>query len=111
MTKIFCRHSSIFLLLGIILLSASFCVANELQTPDAQFVAPKKLKQKTEKKMEAQQPVKLNGILVNAVQANKPFEGINPFAPASAGNGEDTIEEDPNLPGKPQGFILFGVQW
>lgn len=115
MKRIFCRYQAPILLLSIIFFGvfSSVVSAQQEPNPDAQFVAPKKIKHRAEKKTEVQNPVEINGILVNAIRGKKPFEGVNPLAPASDGYGEDTVSmsSDPDELGKPQGFILFGVQW
>lgn len=113
MTRIFCRHQHALLFLGAILLSAFFCNASAQQdaNPDAQFVIPKKTKHHAEKKEETQQPIKLDGVLLKAIKTQKPWEVISPLAPASEGDGEKMISIDPEEPDKPQGFILFGIQW
>lgn len=104
--------------MGVILLCTLFCNVSAQQAinPDAQFVAPKKttanaVKKRGVQKAGVQGPVEIGGMLVKAVQAQKPWEVFSPFAPISAGSGEDMTEEDPDELGKPQGFILFGIQW
>ncbi|HLB32789.1 MAG TPA: hypothetical protein VJK54_01005 [Chthoniobacterales bacterium] len=79
--------------------------------PDAGFVAPKRKTQKVQRKIEREEPIEMGGILTQAVRSKKPLELINPLAPASYGNGDDNVSQDPNELGKPQGLIIFGIQW
>lgn len=115
MKRIFCRYQNIVLLLYIFCLGAfpHSLIAQQTFNPDAQFVAPKKTKHRVEKQAEVESPVELDGILVNASRAKKPFSSINLLAPASDGYGENTVSmsDDSDTLGKPQGFILFGIQW
>ena len=85
--------------------------AQQYRSSDAQFVAPRKKKREVRQKIEAEPPLKMNGILVKAVKSQNPVQVISPFAPDSYGNGEEMISEDPNELGKENGLILFGVEW
>jgi len=85
--------------------------AQQYHQSDAQFVAPRKKNRAVQKILEAEPPVRMKGILVKAVQSKSPWEIMSPFAPASYGNGEEMISEDPNELGKENGLILFGVEW
>lgn len=85
--------------------------AQQARQPDAEFVAPKKLKKVAPKKVEQESNVKLDGSLTKAVQSKQPWQMVSPLAPASYGTGEDMVSQDPDEEGRNEGLILFGVQW
>jgi hypothetical protein len=43
----------------------------------------------------------------------KPWQLVNPAAPASLGDGKTngTVSYSEEYPGKPKGFIVFGIDW
>jgi len=54
-------------------------------------------------------PPTIEGIVAEVFKEGQPWQLVNPVAPASYGNGRNTISWDPNDAGKPKGFILFGI--
>ncbi|MBM3856849.1 MAG: hypothetical protein FJ390_02665 [Verrucomicrobia bacterium] len=85
--------------------------AQQSRQPDTEFVAPKKLKRTPPKKAEQESLIKLNGSLTQAVKSKQPWQVVNPLAPASYGTGEKNVSEDPDEVGRPQGLLLFGIEW
>lgn len=83
----------------------------QMRQPDTEFVAPKKLKRTPPKKVEKESLIKLNGGLTEAIKSKQPWQAVNPLAPASYGTGEENVSEDPDEIGRPQGLVLFGIQW
>jgi hypothetical protein len=80
--------------------------------PDAQFIIPKKMSKKLHTEEAEEQPtsdIDLTGGFVRAFRSRKPLQGINPFAPASAGNGD--LSGNLNEIGKNEGIVLFGIRW
>ncbi len=55
----------------------------------------------------------VSGIVTEIFDRQRPWQLVNPAAPASAGNGRTngTVSEDADNPGKPRGFILFALDW
>jgi len=57
-------------------------------------------------------PVTTEGIVAKIFNVEKPWQLINPLAPKSYGNGgPKTVSYSENDPGKPKGFILFGIEF
>jgi hypothetical protein len=50
------------------------------------------------------------GILVQWKKADKPWQLLNPFAPARYGQGDANLTLDA-MTGKPKGFTLFSVRF
>jgi hypothetical protein len=69
----------------------------------------------------AQNRPDLQGVVPQVIRLKKPWELINPFAPAEYGTGSaNTTKDYPNAnptwdepydPAKPKGIILFGITW
>ncbi len=55
----------------------------------------------------------VSGIVTEIFERPRPWQLINPAAPANAGIGRTngTVSEDADNPGKPRGFILFALDW
>jgi hypothetical protein len=85
--------------------------AQQTRQVDTEFVAPKKLKRTIPKKVEEEPLLKLNGSLTKAFKSKQPWQMVSPLAPASYGTGEKNVSEDPDEVGRPQGLLLFGVEW
>ncbi len=85
--------------------------AQQMREPDTEFVAPRKAKRAIQKKIEKEPVIELNGSAVKAIQSKQPWQMVSPFAPASYGNGQTMVSEDPDELGRPQGLVLFGIQW
>jgi hypothetical protein len=57
-------------------------------------------------------PVTTEGIVEKIFNVEKPWQLVNPLAPKSYGNGgPKTVSYSENDPGKPKGFILFGIEF
>ncbi len=57
-------------------------------------------------------PVTTEGIVAKIFNVERPWQLINPLAPKSYGNGgPKTVSYSENDPGKPKGFILFGIEF
>lgn len=101
--------STVFFLLLFPVLTSSF--AQQVYQPDTQFVAPKKKTRTVTTKVEREPAVQLNGALIKAFQLKRPWQIVSPFAPPSAGYGEDIISENPEQLGRMRGVTLFGIDW
>ena len=108
-----CQHFlfCVAILFLLVLLEPSKISAQQVQQPDTEFVAPRKKVHPVQQKVEKEPPVRMDGILVKAVQSKRPWEIVSPFAPESYGNGEEMVSENPDELGKENGLILFGVEW
>ncbi len=53
----------------------------------------------------------VGGIVAEIFNTTKPWQLINPLAPAEYGTGAKTVSRDPDDPEKPRGFILFALDW
>lgn len=55
----------------------------------------------------------IEGIVKDIFETRKPWQLVNPVAPASYGNGEKLVSRDfgPATPYKSTGWIVFGVEW
>ncbi|GAB4179820.1 MAG: hypothetical protein Fur0032_20590 [Terrimicrobiaceae bacterium] len=55
----------------------------------------------------------IEGIVKDIFTTRKPWQSINPAAPASYGSGEKNVSKDfgPGTPVKSAGLIVFGVEW
>lgn len=51
--------------------------------------------------------------IVAEIFRKKPWQLVNPAAPASLGDGKTngTVSYSEEYPGKPKGFIVFGIDW
>lgn len=58
-------------------------------------------------------PVTTEGIVAKVFNVDRPWQLINPLAPARYGTGATnrTVAPKENDPGKPDGFILFGIEF
>ena len=52
----------------------------------------------------------VEGIVAAAFQTKQPWQLINPLAAKGYGDGRYLTSWDPNDPGKPKGFIIFGFR-
>lgn len=55
----------------------------------------------------------IEGIVKDIFVTRKPWQLVNPAAPASYGSGEKMVSKDfgPGTPYKSSGWIVFGVEW
>jgi hypothetical protein len=62
-----------------------------------------------------QEPTKLPpttaGIVMEIFNVKKPWQMLNPKAPAEYGDGRENVSYSEKEPGKPKGFILFALEW
>lgn len=58
-------------------------------------------------------PVTTEGIVAKIFNVEKPWLLVSPLAPKSYGDSETnrTVSRSENDPGKPKGFIVFGVEF
>ena len=103
--------SCVVTLLSFVVLGSSKISAQQTHQPDSEFVAPRKKTRPVQQKVEKESPIRMDGILVKAVQSKRPWELVSPFAPESYGNGEEMVSDNPDELGKQNGLILFGVEW
>ena len=60
---------------------------------------------------ELQRPT-TEGIVAEIFNVKKPWQLVNPLAPKSYGHGgPKTVSYSEKDPGKPKGFIFFGIEW
>jgi hypothetical protein len=52
----------------------------------------------------------IDGVVAAAFQTKQPWQLINPLAAKGYGDGRYLTSWDPNDPGKPKGFIIFGLR-
>ena len=53
-----------------------------------------------------------DGVVPRAIRSGSPLQMLNPFAPASYGNGQDTVRREPTDPyGRPQGIKLVSLEF
>lgn len=98
------------LLASFLMAAGSLCA--QQANPDAGFVAPKRQKPRIDTApVEKPSTVNVTGVAKQAIDMKKPLELINPFAPEKYGDGSQDVSWDPDNPDKPQGIILFGLQW
>ena len=58
------------------------------------------------------QPGQVDGVVVRAIRSGNPLQMINPFAPASYGDGRDVTRREPSDPyQRPQGIKLATVEF
>lgn len=55
----------------------------------------------------------IEGIVKDIFETRKPWQLVNPAAPASFGTGEKNVSKDfgPGTPVKSTGLIVFGIEW
>ncbi len=55
----------------------------------------------------------IEGIVKDIFETRKPWQLVNPAAPASFGTGEKNVSKDfgPGTPVKSAGLIVFGIEW
>jgi len=55
----------------------------------------------------------IEGIVKDIFETRKPWQLVNPAAPASFGSGEKNVSKDfgPGTPVKSSGLIVFGIEW
>lgn len=100
---------ALFLLTGIALAPS---VSAQQANPETGFVAPRPKKTEVESTtIEKPTRYDISGIVAQAFNIKKPYQMVNPLAPAKYGDGRDNVSWDPDKPEKPKGIILFGIQW
>lgn len=77
---------------------------------DGGFVAPKPKDQQVEPVRPKPAKVTIEGVVAEIFKSRQPLQMVNPFAPKEYGTGRQNLSRDP-VTGKPEGFIVFGIQW
>ncbi|MEX1117915.1 MAG: hypothetical protein WEB60_03895 [Terrimicrobiaceae bacterium] len=84
----------------------SFSLAQDfiVPLPEAEEIVPVEV--------EPTQPT-IEGIVKDIFETRKPWQMVNPAAPASFGSGEKNVSKDfgPGTPVKSAGLIIFGIEW
>jgi len=77
-----------------------------------EFVAPQAPDREIEElPFEDTRRTSIEGIVAEVFKNKKPLQLINPLAPKQYGNGQKTVSWSEKEPGKPKGFIFFGIEW
>lgn len=78
-----------------------------------EFVAPGQKRREIVPEEIVQPRPSVEGIVKEIFEKRKPWQLVNPAAPASYGSGEKMVSKDfgPATPFKSTGWILFGVEW
>ncbi len=94
------------LILAVGLASAGGLAAQEFIAPEGERreIAPREI---------VEPKPAVEGIVKDIFVTRKPWQLVNPAAPASYGSGEKMVSKDsgPGTPYKSSGWILFGVEW
>lgn len=79
-----------------------------------EFIAPRSPDREIVEELLPQQDTSrpsIEGIVAELFKNRNPLQMINPLAPATYGNGKKNVSWSEKEPGKPKGFILFGIEW
>jgi len=76
-----------------------------------EFIAPRSPDREIITPVEDTSRPSIEGIVAEVFKNKKPLQLVNPLAPKEYGNGENTVSWSEKEPGKPKGFILFGIAW
>ncbi len=90
----------------IIVASSGICVAQE-------FVAPPNQRREVVVEEKIEPKPSIEGIVKDVFVTRKPWQLVNPAAPASYGSGQRMVSKDsgPGTPYHSAGWVLFGVDW
>ncbi len=77
------------------------------------FVAPTQPRREIVPVAPIQQKPTIEGIVKEIFVTKKPWQAVNPAAPAKYGNGEKNISKDtgPGTPFHSTGWVLVAVEW
>lgn len=77
------------------------------------FVAPQQQRREIVPEEIVTPKPSIEGIVKDIFVTRKPWQLVNPAAPASYGSGEKMVSKDfgPATPYKSSGWIVFGVEW
>ena len=82
-----------------------------LQAQDGALTAPKRKEVQTTEAVKVKpSPITIDGIVAQIFKNKQPLQLINPLAPAKYGSGDQNLSRDP-VTGRPEGFIVLGIQW
>lgn len=85
--------------------------SGSLQAQDGTLTAPKRKEIKTTEAVKVKpSPITIEGIVAQVFKNKQPLQLINPLAPAKYGSGDQNLSRDP-VTGRPEGFIVLGIQW
>ena len=95
----------------VLILVGAFASAGVLSAQD--FVAPQQPRREIVPEEVATPKPSIEGIVKDIFVNRKPWQMVNPAAPASYGSGEKMVSKDfgPGTPYKSSGWIVFGVEW
>lgn len=98
---------------GLYILMAIACMAGSCPAQD--FIAPRQpqrqLRQPPPKPVTPLDPDStVEGVVAAAFQMKQPWQLINPLAAKGYGDGRYLTSWDEYDPGKPKGFIIFGIR-
>ena len=95
----------------VLILVGAFASAGVLSAQD--FVAPQQPRREIVPEEVVTPKPSIEGIVKDIFVNRKPWQMVNPAAPASYGSGEKMVSKDfgPGTPYKSSGWIVFGVEW
>lgn len=81
--------------------------------PAQEFIAPEQRRREVVPEDRIQPKPTVEGIVKDIFVTRKPWQMVNPAAPASYGNGQKMVSKDfgPGTPYKSSGWIVLGVEW
>jgi hypothetical protein len=95
----------------VLILVGAFASAGVLPAQD--FIAPQQPRREIVPEETIQPRPTIDGIVKEIFETRKPWQLVNPAAPASYGSGEKMVSKDfgPGTPYKSTGWIVFGIEW
>lgn len=96
---------------SVLLLTAGFVGTSALTAQE--FIAPQQERREIVPEEIITPKPTIEGIVKEIFVTRKPWQLVNPAAPASYGTGEKMVSKDsgPGTPYKSSGWIVFGVEW
>lgn len=81
--------------------------------PAQEFIAPGQQRREIVPEETIRPQPSIEGIVKDIFVTRKPWQLVNPVAPASYGSGEKMVSRDfgPGTPYKSTGLIVLGVEW
>jgi hypothetical protein len=88
-------------------------IASASVLPAQDFVAPQQPRREIVPGEIVQPKPSIEGIVKDIFVTRKPWQLVNPAAPASYGSGQKMVSKDfgPGTPYKSSGWIVFGFEW
>jgi hypothetical protein len=95
---------------GVLILMGAFASAGLASAQE--FIAPQQPRREVREGFVEPRPT-IEGIVKSIFETRKPWQLVNPVAPASYGSGQKMVSKDfgPGTPYKSSGWIVFGVEW